>query len=141
MLVQPYLFLNGRCEEALKFYGDKLGAQVVLQMRFKDAPPNAERPVKPGTEDKIMHATLRIGTTELMASDGDCDASGSKHSGYSLSLTADDAASGEKLFNALSDGGQVMLPWQATFWSKGFGMLVDRFGVMWMVTIPHDTGA
>ena len=89
MLVQPYLFLNGRCEEALKFYGDKLGAQVVLQMRFKDAPPNAERPVKPGTEDKIMHATLRIGTTELMASDGDCDASGSKHSGYSLSLTAD----------------------------------------------------
>lgn len=141
MLVQPYLFFNGRCEEALRFYGDKVGAQVLFQMRFKDAPPNQERPIRPGTEEKIMHTTFRIGTTELMASDGDCDASASKHSGYALSLTADDAAAGEKLFNALSDGGQVMLPWQQTFWSKGFGMLTDRFGVMWMVTIPHEGGA
>ncbi|GAB2887053.1 VOC family protein [Paraburkholderia jirisanensis] len=141
MLVQPYLFFNGRCEEALRFYSDKVGAQVLLQMRFKDAPPNPERPITPGTEEKIMHTTLRIGSTELMASDGNCDTSAGPHSGYALSLTADDAASGEKLFNALSDGGQITLPWQQTFWSKGFGMLIDRFGVMWMVTIPHETDA
>ncbi|HEY3598996.1 MAG TPA: VOC family protein [Paraburkholderia sp.] len=138
MLVQPYLFFNGRCEEALKFYGEKLGAEVLFQVPFKDAPPNPERPIKPGTEDKIMHATFRIGTTELMGSDGDCNTADNTHTGFSLSLTADDLASGEKLFNALADGGQVMMPWQATFWTQGFGMLVDRFGISWMVTIPHQ---
>ena len=138
MQVQPYVFFNGRCEEALTFYREKLGAEVLFQMRFKDAPPSNEHPIAAGTEDKIMHATLRIGTTELMASDGDCKAQATPYAGFSLSLTADDAASGEKLFNALADGGKITLPWQATFWSKGFGMVADRFGVHWMVTIPHE---
>ena len=138
MIVQPYLLFNGRCEEALSFYGEKLGAEVVFQMRFKDGPPNPDHPLKPGTEDKIMHTTFRIGTTELMGSDGDCDAGDTTHTGFSLSLTADDVASGEKYFNALSDGGKVTMPWQETFWTKGFGMVVDRFGIAWMVTIPHQ---
>ncbi len=138
MQVQPYVFYNGRCEEALRFYGEKLDAEVVFQMRFKDAPPSADFTITPGTEDKIMHATFRIGSTELMASDGDCKSPNQPHSGFSLSLTADDAASGEKFFDALSDGGQVMMPWQPTFWTKGFGMVVDRFGIVWMVTIPHE---
>jgi PhnB protein len=140
MLVQPYLFFNGRCEEALNFYREKLGAEVLFQVFFRDAPPNPERPIKPGTEDKIMHCTFRIGTTELLASDGDCESGKNAPSGFSLSLTGDDRASAEKLFNALADGGNVMLPWQPTFWTDGFGMLVDRFGIAWMVTSPHAKG-
>jgi PhnB protein len=138
MQVQPYVFFNGRCEEALTFYREQLGAEVLFQMRFKDAPPSNEHAIAPGTEDKIMHATLRIGTTELMASDGDCKGQAAAYAGFSLSLTADDATSGEKLFNALADGGTIVMPWQATFWSKGFGMVADRFGVHWMVTIPQE---
>ncbi|MGF6779050.1 VOC family protein [Paraburkholderia sp. GAS334] len=140
MQVQPYVFFNGRCEEAMKFYGEKLGAEVVFQMRFKDAPPSAAESVPPGNEEKIMHTTFRIGATELMASDGDCKGEGPRPAGFSLSLTADDVPSAEKYFNALSDGGNVMMPWQATFWSKGFGMVVDRFGIPWMVTVPHEGG-
>jgi PhnB protein len=140
MLVQPYLFFNGRCEEALRFYRETLGAEVLFQTHFRDAPPEAGHTPKPGTEDKVMHCTFRIGTTELMGSDGNCEPGEAKPSGFSLSLTADDKASGEKLFNALADGGNVMMPWQPTFWTEGFGMLVDRFGIMWMVTIPHDKG-
>lgn len=138
MQVQPYLFFNGRCDEALKFYADKLGAEQLMLMRFKDAPPSTEYQIAPGTEEKVMHASFRIGATELMASDGDCKGQNSVYSGFSLSLTADDAASGEKLFNALADGGEVTMPWQATFWTKGFGMVKDKFGIGWMVTIPHE---
>ncbi|CAB3763836.1 VOC family protein [Paraburkholderia humisilvae] len=140
MLVQPYLFFNGRCEEALKFYREKLGAEVLMQKYFKEAPPNPERPIKPGTEDKIMHCTFRIGTTELMGSDGDCEPGKDAPSGFALSLTGDDTASAQRLFNALSAGGNVMMPWQPTFWSEGFGMAVDRFGILWMVTSPHHAG-
>jgi PhnB protein len=135
MYVQPYVFFNGRCEEALKFYTDKLGAEVLLMMRYKDAPPDPQNQPRPGLEEKIMHATIKLGSTNWMASDGLCEPQ-STFKGFSLSLTADDAASGETYFNALADGGSVTMPWQATFWSKGFGMVVDRFGLAWMVTIP-----
>jgi PhnB protein len=137
MYVQPYVFFNGRCEEALKYYTEKLGAEVTFQMRYKDAPPDAQAQLQPGTEDKIMHAAVKLGSTVWMASDGHCDPAAS-FSGFSLSLTADDAASAEKYFNALADGGQVTMPFQATFWSKGFGMVVDRFGLGWMVTVPEE---
>ncbi len=138
MYVQPYVFFNGRCEEALKFYGEKLGAEVTFQMRYKDGPPDAQAQMRPGTEDKIMHAAVKLGSTVWMASDGHCDPAAGPMNGFNLSLTADDAASAEKYFNALADGGQVMLPFQATFWSKGFGMVVDRFGLGWMVTVPEE---
>jgi PhnB protein len=140
MQVQPYVFFNGRCEEAMKFYGEKLGAEVLLQMRFKDAPPSAGHTMPPGNEEKIMHTTFRIGATELMASDGDCNSAAPRPAGFSLSLTADDVPSAEKYFNALAEGGSVMMPWQATFWSNGFGMVVDKFGIPWMVTVPHQGG-
>jgi PhnB protein len=138
MYVQPYVFFNGRCEEALKYYGEKLGAEVVFQMRYKEAPPDAQGQLRPGMEDKIMHASVKLGSTDWMASDGHCDPNAGPMNGFNLSLTADDAASAEKYFNALADGGQVMMPWQATFWSKGFGMVVDRFGLGWMVTVPEN---
>jgi len=138
MQVNPYLIYNGRCEEALAFYREKLGAEVLFQMRFKDAPPSSGHTAQPGTEDKIMHVSFRIGETVLMASDGACKPEDPPMSGFSLSLTADDAPSAEKLFNALADGGKITMPWQATFWTKGFGMVVDRFGLHWMVTIPDE---
>jgi PhnB protein len=136
MDIRPYVFFNGRCEEALKFYGEAIGAEVIFQMRYKDAPPDAQSQMRPGTEDKIMHASIKSGSTIWMASDGHCDPQAT-FSGFSLSLTADDAASAEKYFNALAEGGSVTMPWQATFWSKGFGMVVDRFGLGWMVTVPE----
>lgn len=137
MQVQPYVFFNGRCEEALEYYSAKLGAEVTFKMRYKEAPADAENQPRPGLEEKIMHANVRMGSTSWMASDGTCDPAGNPMSGFALSLTADDAASAEKYFNALTEGGKVMMPFQATFWSKGFGMVVDRFGLMWMVTVPE----
>jgi PhnB protein len=138
MQVNPYVFLNGRCEEALRFYTEKLGAEILFQMRYAEAPPNPEHPVAPGMDNKIMHASFRIGESLLMASDGNCEGGVNGSQAFSLSLTADDTTSAEKLFNALAEGGTVTMPWQATFWSKGFGMLVDRFGIGWMVTIPQE---
>jgi PhnB protein len=135
MQIQPYLFFNGRCEEALAFYREKLGAEVLYQVRFKDAAP--EHPVSANPE-KIMHASFRIGGSELMASDGDCNESGLEFKGFNLSIAADDVASGEKLFKTLAEGGQVTMPWQKTFWSPGFGMLTDKFGVHWMVNVPQE---
>jgi PhnB protein len=137
MQVQPYVFFNGRCEEALDYYCAKLGAQVTFKMRYKEAPPDPQNQPRPGLEEKIMHANVRMGTTDWMASDGHCDPAAGSMNGFSLSLTADDTASAEKYFTALADGGQVMMPFQPTFWSKGFGMVVDRFGLMWMVTLPE----
>ncbi|RDS78777.1 VOC family metalloprotein YjdN [Dyella monticola] len=136
MEIQPYLFFDGRCEEAIVFYQQALGAQEVMKMRFKDAPPSAGYQPSADVADKIMHATLAIGRTHVLMSDGQAD-EGKKtvHSGFSLSVTADDVASGEKYFNALAEGGQVTMAFQKTFWTDGFGMLVDKFGVAWMVNV------
>jgi PhnB protein len=135
MQLNAYVFFDGRCEEALRFYADKLGAEVLFKMQYKDAPPEANRPADPKSDDKVMHASVRIGESILMMSD-DCMSPQVTRSGFSLSVTADSLAEGEKLFNALAQGGKVNMPWQATFWSKGFGMLTDQFGVNWMGTIP-----
>jgi len=130
--VQPYLFFDGRCEEAIEFYRSTLGAEVAMLSRFKDCPdPNA---CAPGTEDKVMHASLRIGDTTLMASDGRCEGK-SKFEGFSLSLTVRDEAEAERLFASLADGGQVQMPLAKTFFSPRFGMVADRFGVSWMVFV------
>jgi PhnB protein len=138
MEVQPYVFFNGRCEEALDYYRQHLGAEVTFMMRFKDAPPDPQNQPRAGVEDKVMHANVQMGSTQWMASDGNCDQDAKPMSGFSLSLTADDTASAQKYFNALADGGQIVMPWGETFWSKGFGMTVDRFGLMWMVTLPQE---
>ena len=135
MQVQPYLFFEGRCEEALEFYRQALDAQVDMLMRFRES-PEAPPPgaVAPGSEDKVMHASFRVGDTTLMASDGGC----SGHSGFqgvTLSLNVGEVAEAERHFAALAAGGEVQMPLGATFWSPAFGMVVDRFGVSWMVNV------
>ena len=136
MHVEPYLFFNGRCEEAIEFYKRALGAEVLMMMRNKEAP---EKPppgmLPPGSDDKVMHATLRIGSSNLMLSDGRCDGK-PVFNGFSLSLGAANAAEAERLFTALGDGGTVQMPLGKTFWSPSFGMVADRFGVGWMVSVP-----
>jgi len=137
MQVQPYLFFDGRCEEAIEFYRRAIGAEVTMLMRFKDAPEPGMSP--PGGGDKVMHSSLRIGDTMVLASDGRC---GGKPSfqGFSLSLTAADDAEADRLFGALADGGQVQMPLGKTFFSSRFGMVADRFGVGWMVYVAPSGG-
>jgi len=135
MQVQPYLFFDGRCEEAMEFYRTALGAEVTFMMRYKESPePPQPGMVPPGSEDKVMHARFRIGDSLVMASDGRC-ANQPKFDGFSLSLTVPDEAAAERLFAALDVGGQVQMPLAKTFFSPRFGMVADRFGVSWMVYV------
>jgi PhnB protein len=132
MRVQPYLFFEGRCEEALEFYRRALGAEVEMLMRFKESPDPGS--CSPGAEEKVMHASFRIGDSTVMASDGNCQGH-PRFQGISLSLTAADDAEAERLFAALAEGGQVQVPLEKTFFSSRFGMVADRFGVPWMVVV------
>jgi PhnB protein len=142
MQVHPYLSFDGRCEEAIEFYKRAIKAEVVMLMRFKEAPKSSEPGAcppdsfPPGTENKVMHATLRIGDSTVMASDGRCLGK-TKFEGIALSLTAASDAEAERLFAALSEGGQVQMPMAKTFFSSRFGMVADRFGVSWMVIVGH----
>ena len=132
MQVQSYLFFNGRCEEAIEFYKNTLGAKVEMLMRFKEAP--GDHKCSPGTEEKVMHSCLRIGETAVMASDGMAQGK-PEFKGFSLTINAKDRAEADRLFGALSDGGQVHQPLIETFFSPRFGMLADKFGVGWMVMV------
>jgi PhnB protein len=135
MPVTPYLFFDGRCEEAVEFYKKALGAEVGMMMRFKESPePPPPGQVAPGSENKIMHACLRINGAEVMASDG-CAGGNPKFEGFSLSLNAKDEAEADRMFAALADGGKVSLPLGKTFFAKRFGMVADRFGVGWMIMV------
>ncbi|MBA4143067.1 MAG: VOC family protein [Nitrosospira sp.] len=135
MQVQPYLFYDGRCEEAVEFYRGALGAEVTMLMRFRDSPESAHGcKIPSGSEDKIMHSSFRVGDTTVMASDGMCSGQPS-FQGFSLSLTVVDVAEADRLFAALADGGQVQMPLAETFWSPRFGMVADRFGVSWMIMV------
>jgi PhnB protein len=133
MQVQPYLFYDGRCEEAVEFYRSKLGAKVEMLMRFKESPePPQPGCMSPGSENKVMHSAFRIGDTTVMASDGRCTGK-PVFQGFALSISAPNEAEAERLFAALADGGQVQMPLAKTFFSPRFGMVADRFGVSWMV--------
>jgi PhnB protein len=135
MLIQPYLFFDGRCEEAIEFYRRALGAEVIMLLRFKDSPePPPPGMVPPGSEDKVMHSAFRIGQSLVMASDGSC-AGKPSFQGVSLSLTVPNDAEAKRLFAALSDGGQVQMPLAKTFFSSSFGVVADRFGVSWMIVV------
>jgi len=135
MLVQPYLFFDGRSEEAIEFYRRALGAEVVMMMRFRDCPEPAQPGmVPPGAENKVMHAALRIGDTMVLASDGRCLGQ-PDFRGFALSLTAADEAEADRMFAALAEGGQVQMALSKTFFSPRFGMVADRFGVSWMVYV------
>lgn len=134
-VVSPYLFFEGRCDEALAFYQQTLGAQVQMLMRYKESP-------EPGCSemmgDKVMHASFVVGATLMMASDGRCSGQ-PNFQGMSLSLTVPTAADAERIFAALSEGGKVEMPLAETFFSPRFGMVADRFGVSWMVYVLPQT--
>jgi PhnB protein len=130
MEVQPYLFFDGRCEEALEFYKKAVGAKVGMLMRFGQAPDKSM--LSPGSENKVMHAQVEIGKASVLVSDGRCQGNPS-FQGFALAITAADEAEADKLFAALSEGGQVTMPMAKTFFSPRFGMLSDKFGVGWMV--------
>lgn len=135
MQVQAYLFFDGRCDEAIEFYRKVLGAEVTMLMRYKDNPePPQPGMVPPGSENKVMHSSFRVGDTTVMASDGRCMGK-PNFQGFALSLTVADAGEAERLFAALADGGQVQMPLGKTFFSPSFGMLADRFGVGWMIIV------
>jgi PhnB protein len=140
-IIQPYLFFNGTCEEAVEFYRKALGAQVQFTMRYKES-PEAPPPgmVPPGWENKIMHTSFRVGETTVMASDG-CSADKASCDSFSLSLSVGTEAEADRAFAALADGGQVKMPLSKTFWSPRFGMLKDRFGVNWMISLPGQAPA
>jgi PhnB protein len=130
MLVQPYLSFEGRCEEAVEFYRTAVGAEVLMMMRFKESPDQSM--VSPGSADKVMHVCMKIGDSQVMASDGRCSGQPG-FNGISLSLTVADDAEAKRRFAALQDGGQVTMPLTKTFFASSFGMVADRFGVNWMV--------
>lgn len=136
-VIQPYLFFGGNCEEAIEFYKKALGAEVEMLMRHKDNPePCEDFPIPDGFEEKVMHASFKIGDNTIMASDGCGEAS--KFEGFSLSLAVMTEGEADKAFNALSEGGNVVMPLSKTFWSPKFGMVTDRFGVNWMVSVITD---
>jgi PhnB protein len=138
--LQPYLFFGGRCEEAIEFYRKALGAQVEMLMHHNESPePPPPGMLQPGFENKVMHATLSLGGAILMVSDGSNDKS--RFDGFRLSLALPTEADAQRAFTNLSEGGQVQLPLCKTFWSPCFGMVTDRFGVGWMVTVAAEPAA
>lgn len=132
MHLEPYVFFEGRCEEAIEFYRKAIGAEVTMLMRFKDSPEPEMCP--PGAEEKVMHAVVRVGDATIMVSDGNCGGQ-SAFQGFALTLSVTEEAEADRLFRALSDGGQVQMDLARTFWSPRFGMVQDRFGVLWMVMV------
>jgi PhnB protein len=138
MTIQPYLFFDGRTEEAINFYRKAVGAEVEMMLRFKDNPEKGKNPgcdPGPDTDNKVMHSSFKVSGAVIMASDGECKGK-ANFQGFSLSLTAKDEAEAKRFFTGLGEGGQVIQPLTPTFFAKTFGMVTDRFGVMWMVIVP-----
>jgi PhnB protein len=134
MFLQPYVFFDGRCDEALEFYKKALGAEVTALVRYKESPDlQATAMMPPGSKDKVMHCNVRIRDTQIMASDGGNITGQPKFEGFALTLNARDVDDAKTLFTALSDGGQVQLPPTETFFAESFAMLGDKFGVHWMI--------
>lgn len=141
MQVEPYLYFEGRCDEAIEFYRKALGAEVTMLMRYKDSPePHQPGMIPPGAENKVMHASFKIGETTLMASDGMCSGK-PDFKGISLTLSVSNDNEAERLFAALGDGGKVQMLLTKTFFSSRFGMVADRFGVSWMILVWSPTAS
>lgn len=136
MQVHSYLFFEGRCEEAIAFYKETLGAKPGMLMRYSESPESCpEGMLPPGSGDKIMHGEFTIGDSMVMASDGMVSGK-TKFDGFSLSVDFTEVPAAEKAFHALADGGSVSMPLGETFFAKTFGMVKDRFGMNWMVIVP-----
>lgn len=134
--IQPYLFLGGRGDEAIAFYKSALNAEVQMLMRYSDSPEPPQMPMPPGWDKKIMHASLTIGSTGFLLSDG-CGENESGYKGFSLSITVPNDAEAKRVYAALSEGGEAEMPLSKTFFSSSFGMLKDKFGICWMVYVPQ----
>ena len=133
--MQAYLTFDGKAAEALDFYARVLGGKILFSMKYGESPMASQTP--PEAKDRLMHATLEARGHQLMASDAPPGVPFEGHKGFALSVQESDAKAGEQLFNALADGGQVTMAYGATFWAAGFGMLIDRFGVPWMVNVEN----
>lgn len=134
-MINPYVYYDGKCEAAFKFYEKVLGAKIEMMLRNSEAPP--EMPCPPERKQQIMHGRISINGQVLMASDAPPEHF-HKPQGFSLSLTVNDPAEAERKFKALCDGGSVNMAWSKTFFAKGFGMGVDQFGIPWMVFSPLE---
>lgn len=136
MPTEPYLFFNGRCQEAIDFYTNAAGARLEAAMRYSQSPqPLPDGCLPPGWSEKIMHASVVIGGSRVFFADGN-SAEKAKFDGFALTLSVPSAEEAARTFAALSDGGAVIVPLAPTFYSPSFGMLTDRFGVMWMIMVP-----
>ena len=133
MKVQAYISFGGRCEEALEFYKKSIGVEVTGLMRWKES-PDAAMKGPPGYEEKVMNAAFRIGETQMMADDGMGEAP-AQFKGMTLAIEVADDAEAKRVFTALGEGGNVKMPLAKTFWTSSFGMLIDKFGVPWMVNV------
>jgi PhnB protein len=140
MQIQPYLFFDGRCEQAIAFYREAVGARLLMLMRYGEAPGGAAQCPDGSTPpaDKVMHAAFQVGQSTVLASDG-FSRGQPEFKGFSLSLGTADDAGAKRAFEALAAGGQVQVPLGPTFFASSFGMLVDRFGVQWMINIGAAT--
>lgn len=134
--VQPYISFNGNCEEAINFYKDVLGGEVLYTQRYGDSPMKGQ-----GPDDAIMHCTLKVGDTHIMAADSCEGQPATTGSNISLAIGSNDPSGAEKMFEKMSDGATVTMPMQQTFWAERFGMLTDKFGINWMFNCdkPHET--
>src|ERR1017187_9709618 len=139
MNVQTTLNFYGRTEEAVKFYGRTIEAETLFMMRFRDCPDPSQW--SPGLEEKIVHATFRVGFTEIMASDCGCEKSPTEttFAGFSLALRVDTPEKAERFFAALSDGGQIQIPLLKTFFAERYGIVIDRFGISWKIMAESNT--
>ena len=135
MQVNPYLFFNGQCEEAFNVYARILGGTIEAMMKHQGTP--AEGHVPPEWGDKIMHASLRVGEGVIMASD-DPSEHFRQPQGFYVSLHFTDVAEAERVYNALAENGKINMPFEETFWAVRFGVLVDRFGIPWMINVGKE---
>jgi PhnB protein len=136
MQLDTYLFFNGDCADALALYQTAFDAQIHNLIRFRDTPDSAN--VAPEWQDKVMHGLFGVGPNAIMVSDGQFGQPRKDYTGFTLSIAANDAASGERTFNLLAEGGEILTPWQSTFFTAGFGMLKDRFGVPWLINVVTE---
>lgn len=135
-VIQPYVFLRGRCEEAIAYYKAKLGAEITMMMRFSDNPDKPSHSKVPAAlHDKIMHAQITVAGATLMLSDG-MKSGPIENQAISLSLSVQSEAEADRIFNALAADGRVEMPMGPAFFAKQFGAVVDKFGVSWMIMVP-----
>lgn len=133
--VQPYLNFNGNCEEAINFYKDVLGGELLFMQRYGDSPMKGM-----GNDNNVMHCTLKIGDSHIMASDNPPEQAATVGSNISLAIGSNDPAGAETMFQKMAEGGKVTMPMQETFWAERFGMLTDKFGVSWMFNCEKAHG-